>query len=342
MSATQSLSSQPLARPIDPRQDWSVEGSRRKGGGSGGAYEGLPTHEPDPVVENGVDEPPHGMTLVTAKSTGKPRYCKKCRTVKPDRAHHCSTCGRCVLKMDHHCPWLATCVGLHNYKPFLLFLVYTSLFSWLCFFVSGSWVWAAILDDERMREGMVVVNTILLAVLGGIIGLVLSAFTGWHVYLAVDWSDYNRELRKDSLPESFEEVNGATIPQHCRPAIRRSRRHEWKWRARTDSPRAPEGNPRQRSSWYPETRGGRRIALPTAALRNQPSTAPQILHPRQRRIACSARTPASKLSESERDTLPTWTKRTAKTYPTPSISAGKRNLLHAFGTKPFTLGLTSV
>lgn len=182
--------------PIDPRQDWSIEGSRRKSGGSGGAYEGLPTYEPDSAVGSEVDEIPHGMTMVTAKSTGKPRHCKKCRTVKPDRAHHCSTCGRCVLKMDHHCPWLATCVGLHNYKPFLLFLVYTSLFSWLCFVVSGSWVWAAILDDERMREGMRVVNTILLAVLGGIIGLVLTAFTGWHVYLAVTGQTTIESLEK--------------------------------------------------------------------------------------------------------------------------------------------------
>ena len=182
--------------PLDPREDWSIESSERRGGGSGGAYEGLPTYEPDSVGGDEVQELPHGMTTVTAKSSGKPRYCKKCRTVKPDRSHHCSTCGRCVLKMDHHCPWLATCVGLHNYKSFLLFLVYTSLFCWLCFLVSGSWVWAAILDDERMREGMKVVNTILLAVLGGIIGLVLSGFTGWHLYLAITGQTTIESLEK--------------------------------------------------------------------------------------------------------------------------------------------------
>lgn len=172
--------------PLDKREDWSA------GRGSlGGGYEGLPTHEHED--ENGM---PHGTTTVTAKSTGTPRYCKKCNTVKPDRTHHCSTCKRCVLKMDHHCPWLATCVGLHNYKPFLLFLVYTSLFCWLCFGISASWVWAAILDDEQMREGMRVVNTILLAVLGGIIGLVLSGFTGWHIYLAVTGQTTIESLEK--------------------------------------------------------------------------------------------------------------------------------------------------
>lgn len=29
--------------------------------------------------------------------------CKKCISPKPPRAHHCSICNKCVLKMDHHC-----------------------------------------------------------------------------------------------------------------------------------------------------------------------------------------------------------------------------------------------
>ncbi len=33
-------------------------------------------------------------------------YCAKCRLPKPQRAHHCSICNQCVLKMDHHCPWI--------------------------------------------------------------------------------------------------------------------------------------------------------------------------------------------------------------------------------------------
>lgn len=28
--------------------------------------------------------------------------CPKCSSIKPNRAHHCSVCKRCVLKMDHH------------------------------------------------------------------------------------------------------------------------------------------------------------------------------------------------------------------------------------------------
>jgi palmitoyltransferase ZDHHC2/15/20 len=29
--------------------------------------------------------------------------CQKCKRYKPERAHHCSACGCCILKMDHHC-----------------------------------------------------------------------------------------------------------------------------------------------------------------------------------------------------------------------------------------------
>ncbi|PGH35975.1 hypothetical protein GX50_01145 [[Emmonsia] crescens] len=123
-------------------------------------------------------------TSLTVSSTGGKRYCKKCQSVKPDRTHHCSSCKRCVLKMDHHCPWLATCVGFRNYKAFLLFLIYTCLFCWVCFAVSATWVWTEILNNTQYIESFGPVANILLAIIAGIIGLVLSAFTGWHISLA--------------------------------------------------------------------------------------------------------------------------------------------------------------
>ena len=63
------------------------------------------------------------------------RYCKPCTAIKPDRCHHCSICRRCVLKMDHHCPWVNNCIGFGNYKFFVLFLLYATLY---CFYVSVS------------------------------------------------------------------------------------------------------------------------------------------------------------------------------------------------------------
>ena len=132
-------------------------------------------------------EPPRDSDSITVKSTGGQRFCKKCQTKKPDRAHHCSTCGRCVLKMDHHCPWLATCVGLRNYKPFLLFCGYVTVFCWVCFITSAGFVWGEVVSNELAKQhtDFAAVNTVLLAVISGIFGLVLAGFTGWHLSLAV-------------------------------------------------------------------------------------------------------------------------------------------------------------
>eukprot|EP00434_Breviolum_minutum_P001796 symbB.v1.2.001591.t1/scaffold88.1/size340390/26 len=52
------------------------------------------------------------------------QWCANCNGYKPPRAHHCSSCSRCVLSMDHHCPWTNTCVGQINLKAFVQFVHY--------------------------------------------------------------------------------------------------------------------------------------------------------------------------------------------------------------------------
>ncbi|ETN41945.1 uncharacterized protein HMPREF1541_03884 [Cyphellophora europaea CBS 101466] len=155
--------------------------SKKSGSGRGGKYSVLPTSEPghDANGDGGLG----GIQTVTVSSSGESRFCKKCHTPKPDRTHHCSTCKRCVLKMDHHCPWLATCLGHRNYKAFVLFLCYTTLFCWVCFISSGRWVWEYFADSVYLADEYASVNVIILSVVSGLIGLVLTGFTGWHLWL---------------------------------------------------------------------------------------------------------------------------------------------------------------
>jgi len=56
-----------------------------------------------------------------------PFFCVRCTRWRPERSHHCRTCGKCVLRYDHHCPWIANCVGYKNHKNFVQFLFYATL-----------------------------------------------------------------------------------------------------------------------------------------------------------------------------------------------------------------------
>ncbi|XP_030932594.1 probable protein S-acyltransferase 14 isoform X2 [Quercus lobata] len=89
-----------------------------------------PNWRPPIDEERGEADPLNGsefINLPTDPTNQRIRFCRKCSQLKPPRCHHCSVCGRCVLKMDHHCVWVVNCVGALNYKYFLLFLFYTFL-----------------------------------------------------------------------------------------------------------------------------------------------------------------------------------------------------------------------
>lgn len=66
----------------------------------------------------------------------------------------------------------------------MLFLIYVSLFAWVCFAVTGATVYREVRYDVDYVTDMSI-NVILLSVVGATVGLVLSGFTSWHISLAV-------------------------------------------------------------------------------------------------------------------------------------------------------------
>lgn len=121
------------------------------------------------------------------KARGGQRWCSKCKLPKPDRAHHCRVCNRCILRMDHHCPWLASsCVGWRTYKAFVLFLVYASLLCVALLAATGLslwrlWLWPASRDRQLPHTHAVL--QMALAIVAVVFAIPISFFTLFHIHL---------------------------------------------------------------------------------------------------------------------------------------------------------------
>ena len=89
------------------------------------------------------------------------------------------------------------------------------MFSWVCFGVSATWIWQAIIVDQSVDETFMPVNYILLSVLSGIIGLVIGGFTAWHVHLT---------LKGKTTIESLESTRYLNpVKQHMAPHLDHAR-----------------------------------------------------------------------------------------------------------------------
>lgn len=152
-----------------------------------------------------------GMCVETKGNLGR-RYCRKCDHFKPDRTHHCRNCDvwyvsfspfllayvsgavltllfrlflscfatlRSVLKFDHHCIFVNNCIGFHNYKYFMLFLLYGGIG---CLFVAGNLVYTGLF--EVTTSFAKIATMLMVFVLGTAFGISLLGFLVFHLYMA--------------------------------------------------------------------------------------------------------------------------------------------------------------
>ncbi|KAK7468920.1 palmitoyltransferase for Vac8p [Stygiomarasmius scandens] len=111
------------------------------------------------------------------------KWCRACWAPKPERTHHCSFCGRCVLKMDHHCPWLGNrCIGHRTYPAFLHFILCITLLASYIASISAHAFYYSITHPYNVDE-MTPVHELLLAFAGVVFTLVIGSFFLYHLYL---------------------------------------------------------------------------------------------------------------------------------------------------------------
>ncbi|KAJ3330136.1 Mitochondrial inner membrane protease atp23 [Blyttiomyces sp. JEL0837] len=115
------------------------------------------------------------------------KTCYKCKLPKPDRAHHCSVCDKCVLKMDHHCPWLTFAVAEKAQPDIYLvkttYLTLAALYYFLMnvpIFYAELWAHHDIVTAAFSYKGFLF--TFLLA---GTIVFVVGYLAGYNFYLIV-------------------------------------------------------------------------------------------------------------------------------------------------------------
>lgn len=68
-------------------------------------------------------------------------FCAACEANSPTRAFHCNKCNVCVLKRDHHCTFACCCIGIKNFRYFLVFLAYLALGAFYASIFNLSFIW---------------------------------------------------------------------------------------------------------------------------------------------------------------------------------------------------------
>jgi len=177
---------------------------------------GVLTNKSDKVVlERALKRYPYDELMFSQKS-----WCDTCQIPKPARSKHCTLCNVCCERFDHHCVWINNCVGIHNYKYFILFLV---LHTMICIYglSVGILCGLAMIDDNGLWEKTfynaqgqkfradiwILMNYLqtqyemffIVVFLCMIVTLMLLGFIGFHSYLIWSGLTTNEFTKRQSL-----------------------------------------------------------------------------------------------------------------------------------------------
>ena len=164
-----------------------------------------------PIVITNRQVPPtdHDHFVATVTTRRELRYCRRCAQFKPDDAHHCSQCQRCVLRMDHHCPWVNNCVGRDNTKYFVLFLCWLG-FSCIYFLLQIIVAYAVLPVTFSITSAAGHLGLFMLTIGLGIFGVFMSCFGAFHLQMIRSGNSTLGEVMDHQPKEAqFREVFGS-------------------------------------------------------------------------------------------------------------------------------------
>ncbi|KAB2031766.1 hypothetical protein ES319_D05G327400v1 [Gossypium barbadense] len=105
-------------------------------------------------------------------------FCHYCSKPKSPRAHHCRSCGMCILDMDHHCPFIGNCVGAANHRHFIAFLI-SAIFSTIYVTVMSAYtsflIWPPLRYKPPEHSTIFSTGLVMLASREGLVALLSSA-----------------------------------------------------------------------------------------------------------------------------------------------------------------------
>ncbi|GET88816.1 dhhc zinc finger domain-like protein [Leishmania tarentolae] len=181
-------------------------------------------HSHVPLAGSPVQHPPNSnqpispnpYKVTTLDRNGRLRFCHACQLYKPDRAHHCSICCRCVYNFDHHCPFVNNCVGRNNYKLFLIFLLYSGVGATL-----GGCLMLVTIFVVDTAESMQKLIWVMVPAVDLTLGLSLLMFYSQHRNLLS-----NGQSTLESLTEAGVQTSWGNRCAHRRPSLTPEQKEE--------------------------------------------------------------------------------------------------------------------
>ena len=79
------------------------------------------------------------------------KYCVTCNIMRPATASHCGYCNVCVLGFDHHCFYFGTCIGIRNWRNFVLAVIFVTITS-IYFSILNCWIFIQLAINNQSYQ----------------------------------------------------------------------------------------------------------------------------------------------------------------------------------------------